>query len=90
MAHHQSMIYTSINNVTNNNIFQNRFHSEPLVQATSLLLQEKIPKHVVNGSPIRLRGGSDIILHFHMFHQKRTKNPGSRRVFLVVGFCKKP
>ena len=45
MAHHQSMIYASINNILNENIVQERFHKDPLVQSTNLLLQEKIPRH---------------------------------------------
>lgn len=43
MAHHQGMGLISINNLLNGNIMQRRFHSEPLIQATQLLLQERIP-----------------------------------------------
>ncbi len=43
MAHHQGMSLISINNLLNGNLMQRRFHSEPLVQATQLLLQERIP-----------------------------------------------
>ena len=44
MAHHQGMIVVSLANLVNDNIMQRRFHSEPLVQATELLLQERIPR----------------------------------------------
>ncbi|MBP9665386.1 MAG: hypothetical protein KBD94_12270, partial [Pyrinomonadaceae bacterium] len=43
MAHHQGMIMVALNNLVNADIMQKRFHAEPLVQATELLLQERIP-----------------------------------------------
>ncbi|OGP10940.1 MAG: hypothetical protein A2048_05665 [Deltaproteobacteria bacterium GWA2_45_12] len=43
MAHHQGMSLISMNNLLHENGMQRRFHSEPLVQATQLLLQERIP-----------------------------------------------
>lgn len=46
MAHHQGMSLVSLNNLLNRHIMQRRFHSEPLVQATQLLLQERIPHRV--------------------------------------------
>lgn len=47
MAHHQGMSLTSINNLLNQNIMQERFHSDPYVKAGTLLLQEKVPLNVV-------------------------------------------
>ncbi len=43
MAHHQGMILTSIFNVLNNNLLQDLFHKIPMIGATELLLEEKIP-----------------------------------------------
>ncbi len=43
MVHHQGMGLLAIDNVLNDNAMQRRFHAEPIVQATELLLQEKIP-----------------------------------------------
>lgn len=40
MAHHQGMIIASINNCLHANILQKRFHSEAMVKATSVLLEE--------------------------------------------------
>jgi cyclic beta-1,2-glucan synthetase len=51
MAHHQGMSLVAINNVLNRNIMQERFHADPLVQATELLLQERIPVHSVITTP---------------------------------------
>jgi cyclic beta-1,2-glucan synthetase len=47
MAHHQGMSLVSINNVIHDKVMQNRFHNDSRVQATRLLLQEKIPRNVV-------------------------------------------
>jgi cyclic beta-1,2-glucan synthetase len=47
MAHHQGMILAAIDNHLNNNIMQMRFHSVPMVKATELLLQERIPKREI-------------------------------------------
>jgi cyclic beta-1,2-glucan synthetase len=44
MAHHQGMSLVAINNVIHQNIMQTRFHREPGVKATQLLLRERIPK----------------------------------------------
>ena len=46
MAHHQGMSLVSIDNVLNGGVMQERFHTDPMVQATELLLQERIPVRV--------------------------------------------
>ncbi|MFA6236469.1 MAG: glucoamylase family protein [Bacteriovorax sp.] len=45
MVHHQGMIIIALDNVLNRNIMQDRFHADPIVRSTELLLQEKIPEH---------------------------------------------
>ncbi|KPU27792.1 glycosyl transferase [Caloranaerobacter sp. TR13] len=47
MAHHQGMILTSINNLLNNNIIISYFHSEPMIKAGEILLQEKVPQYAI-------------------------------------------
>ena len=47
MAHHQALILLSINNLINNNIFVDRFMSNPELQAVDILLQEKMPEKVI-------------------------------------------
>ena len=47
MAHHQGMIFLALNNYLNKNIMQERFHSIPMVKATELLLQERIPQREI-------------------------------------------
>ncbi len=43
MAHHQGMIFTAIDNLLCEDALVRRFESHPRVQATDLLLQERIP-----------------------------------------------
>ena len=47
MAHHQALILLSINNLLNDNIFQNRFLDNPEVDAASILLQERMPEKFI-------------------------------------------
>jgi cyclic beta-1,2-glucan synthetase len=51
MTHHQGMSLVALNNVLNNDCMPNRFHADPLVQATELLLQERIPVGVPAAHP---------------------------------------
>jgi cyclic beta-1,2-glucan synthetase len=46
MSHHQGMSLVSIANVLNNGVMRSRFHAEPMVRATELLLQERTPRDV--------------------------------------------
>ena len=46
MSHHQGMSLVSIANVLNNGVMRSRFHAEPIVRATELLLQERTPRDV--------------------------------------------
>ncbi len=46
MAHHQGMGLLAIGNALLNNRMQERFHLDPLVQATEFLLQERMPAMV--------------------------------------------
>jgi len=46
MAHHQGMTIVAIANVLLDGRMRRRFHSEPIIQATELLLQERAPRDV--------------------------------------------
>jgi cyclic beta-1,2-glucan synthetase len=45
LAHHQGMTLAAIANALTGNRMVARFHSDPRVQATELLLQERVPRH---------------------------------------------
>ncbi len=59
MAHHQGMIFLSLAHLLLDQPMQKRFESEPMFQATTLLLQERVPKagafqlHAADFSAIR-------------------------------------
>ena len=46
MAHHQGMLIVAIANAVHDGAMRARFHAEPIVQATELLLQERTPRDV--------------------------------------------
>lgn len=51
MAHHQGMTLVAIGNVLHDGAMRTRFHAEPIVQATELLLQERTPRNVAVARP---------------------------------------
>ena len=51
MTHHQGMSVVALLNVLDNGRMENRFHADPLVRATELLLQERIPVGVPAAHP---------------------------------------
>lgn len=52
MAHHQGMSFLALDNVLHENIMPERFHSEAMIQATELLLQERLPEFTPAKPPI--------------------------------------
>ena len=51
MAHHQGMALVAIGNVLNGAVMVDRFHADPIVEATELLLQERMPRDVLVARP---------------------------------------
>jgi cyclic beta-1,2-glucan synthetase len=51
MAHHQGMVVVAIANAVLDGAMGARFHAEPMVQATELLLQERTPRNVAVARP---------------------------------------
>ena len=51
MAHHQGMTVVAIANSLLDGVMRARFHAEPIVQATELLLQERTPRDVAMAHP---------------------------------------
>ena len=51
MAHHQGMTIVAIANALFEGVMRERFHAEPLVRATELLLQERVPRDVAATRP---------------------------------------
>ena len=51
MAHHQGMTIAAIADTLLDGLMRTRFHAEPIVQATELLLQERVPRDVTATPP---------------------------------------
>jgi cyclic beta-1,2-glucan synthetase len=51
MAHHQGMSLVALANVLHEDVMRRRFHAEPRMQATELLLQERTPRDVLVARP---------------------------------------
>jgi cyclic beta-1,2-glucan synthetase len=59
MAHHQAMVIVAIANVVQDGRMRKRFHAEPMVRATELLLQERMPRDVpVSRPPPQIETGA--------------------------------
>ncbi len=52
MAHHQGMSIAAIANALCGGAMRRRFHAEPMIEATELLLQERMPHDVVLAEPM--------------------------------------
>ena len=51
MAHHQGMLLVALANALHEGAMRTRFHAEPMVRATELLLQERTPRDVAVARP---------------------------------------
>ncbi len=51
MAHHQGMTLVALADALNRGAMRARFHAEPIIQATELLLQERTPRDVAVARP---------------------------------------
>ena len=51
MAHHQGMTLVAIDNALHDGAMRTRFHAEPIIRATELLLQERTPRDVAVARP---------------------------------------
>jgi len=50
-SHHQGMSMVALANVIQDDVFVRRFHMDPRVQATELLLQERVPREAIVSEP---------------------------------------
>lgn len=75
MAHHQGMILLAFNNYLNNCVMQERFHAVPMIRATELLLQERIPqKEIIIKEHSEASDIPDMDKDMKSFHEIHTRN----------------
>jgi cyclic beta-1,2-glucan synthetase len=72
MAHHQGMTVTALANVLLDGIMRERFHGEPIVEATELLLHERPPRDV----PVTRPRGEEVRAPGHL---REPAIPAARR-----------
>jgi cyclic beta-1,2-glucan synthetase len=73
-AHHQGMSLVAIANVVTHDAFVGRFHADPRVQATELLLQERVPREAILSEP-RPAEGTSLSPAVPVLASRRFKSP---------------
>ena len=76
MAHHQGMTIVALANALLDGVMRTRFHAEPMIQATELLLQERTPRDVAVAHPrIEELGASATVDDLEPAVVRRLHNP---------------
>ena len=78
MAHHQGMTVVAIADAVLDGVMRARFHAEPIIQATELLLQERAPRNVATARPLPADPKP-------LAHGNAAVLPGGRRLGLPTG-----
>jgi cellobiose phosphorylase len=78
-SHHQGMSLVALANVVHDDIFVGWFHSDPRIQATELLLQERVPREAIVSEPRPAEGttmfSSTPVLASRRFRSPHTASP---------------
>ncbi len=92
MAHHQGMGLLALVNALRRNVFQERFHRDPLVRSVEILLQERVPTVVEKIDPHPLDEGevepveiSPVEARVEHFGIESTEDPGPHGALLSNG-----
>ena len=78
-AHHQGMSLVALANVIDKDVFVRRFHADPRVQATELLLQERVPREAIV-SEARPAEGAVSLPAVAAFASRRFRSPHTTSV----------
>jgi cyclic beta-1,2-glucan synthetase len=73
-SHHQGMSLVALANVVRDDVFVRRFHADPRVQATELLLQERVPREAIVSEP-RPAGGATAASSVPVLSSRRFRSP---------------
>jgi cyclic beta-1,2-glucan synthetase len=76
-AHHQGMSLVALANVICDDVFVTRFHADPRVQASELLLQERVPREAILSEPRPDDGGESAggVLSPSVYASRRFRSP---------------
>jgi cyclic beta-1,2-glucan synthetase len=80
MAHHQGMTILAIADAVLDGVMRARFHAEPIIRATELLLQERAPRNVAMARPLPLDAK-------HSAAREAAGLPGGRRISAMDGLA---
>ena len=75
MAHHQGMTIVALADALMDGAMRARFHAEPMIQATELLLQERTPRDVTTALPWAAGATSNKVLDFIPSGVRRFQSP---------------
>jgi cyclic beta-1,2-glucan synthetase len=78
-SHHQGMSLVALANILCDDVFVRRFHADPRVQATELLLQERVPREAIVSEPRPAEGATPSraapVLASRRFRSPHTNSP---------------
>jgi cyclic beta-1,2-glucan synthetase len=77
-AHHQGMSLVALTNVICEDAFVGRFHADPRIQATELLLQERVPREAILSEP-RPAESTSAAPSLPVLASRRFRSPHTRR-----------
>ncbi|MDV4150698.1 glucoamylase family protein [Clostridium sp. AL.422] len=77
MVHHLGMSLLALDNVINNNILKERFHSIPEIKAVEILLKERVPEYIVFDRDVDINNANNKIIEREEFIPRIFK--GSKR-----------
>ena len=75
MAHHQGLIFLSINNILNKNILRKRFNKNHEIQAANILLQERMPNKLIITKEKKEKVTKDKNLNICSYIERVIENP---------------
>ncbi len=78
-AHHQGMSLVALTNVVCRDVFVSRFHADPRIQATELLLQERVPREAILSEP-RPAETATALPGLPMFASRQFRSPHTSHV----------
>ena len=85
MAHHQGLILLSINNFINNNVLRKRFNLNPEIEATNILLQERMPCNLIITKEKKEKVSKNKLTNFSYYIERVIENPNKKnRNFNVI------
>ena len=85
MAHHQGLILLSINNFLNKNVLRERFNKNPEIEATNILLQERMPCNLIITKEKKEKVSKTKVANFSSYIERIIENPNKKyRNFNVI------